>query len=275
MENPKLELSDAYRKSRGSVSILSGIAIAWAAAQFDFTEMKLPMLGDIKLSGYGIPLILASCIVYAITRSTIEFVMQSVDVRRWKLAQLDYKITLVVSVASILFLSASGVTRSVYTIIAITGIGLFLAAVFLMGSFVLTIALMPIVLFFRRKKHSTPSAASAAFSSLSYGLIVSGLLIIALIAIGGSNILFRGYEYFGLTETPNTTSVFVFLFTAIICALGCFGHHRLLQGVFAFEPPFIVETKKREDGTTLVRFKQNPNSSEKSRFSTKEDPTKP
>jgi hypothetical protein len=275
MENPKLELSDAYRKSRGTVSILSGIAVAWAAAQFNFTTVKLPMLGDATLSGYGIPLILASCIVYAVTRSTIEFMMQSVDVRRWKLAQFDYKITHVVSTTSILFLSASGVTRSLHTILAIVGIGLFLAAGFFIGCFVLTIALIPIILFFRKKKRPNPSVASAVFSALSYGSIISGLGIIALIAIGGSNVLFRGYEYFGLTETPNSISVLVFLFTAIVFVLGCFKHHVLLQKVFAFEPPFTVETKKREDGTTLVTFRQNPNSSDKSKFSTKEGQTKP
>ena len=68
MEKPKLELSEAYRKSRGSVSILSGIALAWAAAQFEFSVVKLPILGDVVLSQYAIPIILAVSVTFSMIR---------------------------------------------------------------------------------------------------------------------------------------------------------------------------------------------------------------
>lgn len=262
MEKPKLELSEAYRKSRGSVSILSGIALAWAAAQFEFSVVKLPILGDVVLSQYAIPIILAVSVTFSMIRCTTEFMMQSVEVRKWQLAQFDYKITLVISSVSILLLAAAGVTRSINTMLAVIAIGLLLAAAFFLGSFVLTMIIMPISLYLRRRRHSNPSVARAAFAAFSYASLISGLGIIAVIAVGGSNLLFRGYEYFGLTETPHTIPVLVFLFTAILFVFVCVFHDSLLKKVFAFEPAFKVKTTKGEDGTVKVTFERNETSPE-------------
>jgi hypothetical protein len=92
--------------------------------------------------------------------------------------------------------------------------------------------------------------------------MISGLGIIAAIAVGGSNLLFRGYEYFGLAETPQTTPVLIFLFTALIFVCGCFLHNQMLKKIFAFEPPFKVKKTKGEDGVTRVSFERNDNSPE-------------
>lgn len=51
--------------------------------------------------------------------STLEFAMQSVKVRRWRFAQADFKLSVFLVRATILVLAASGLHRSVSTILYI------------------------------------------------------------------------------------------------------------------------------------------------------------
>ena len=264
MEKPKFELSDAYRKSRSGVSVLSGVAVAWAAAQFEFSSVKLPVLGDVVLTQYAVPVFLSVSIAYSMMRCTTEFVMQTNEVRRWSMAQFDYKITLIAACVSILLLAASGVSRSINTVFVTAGIGILLFIAFFAVSFVLTMVFTPIILFLRLRKRPNTSTVGGVLTAMAYASIFSGLGIIGTIAVGGSNFLFKGYDYFGLTETPNPIAVTVFLSTAILFVVGCFFHVRLLNLVFAFEPPYTVKTRALKDGRTSVSFdgndKQSPQS---------------
>ena len=202
-------------------------------------------------------MILAVSILYSMTRCTTEFMMQSVEVRRWKLAQFDYKMTLIFSSITIPLLAVSGVSRSLKTIIVVLGIGLALALTFLAASFLMTMCFMPLRLFFWRKRREHPPVAVAAFEATSYGFLFSGLGILAIIAAGGSKLLFSSYEFFGLTEAPETLPVLIFIVTCMLFVLGCFYHHQFLLKVFAFEPEFNVKTFKQKDGSTLVHFERN------------------
>lgn len=257
MEKPNNELSDAYRKSRSGVSVLSGVAVAWAAAQFEFSSVKLPVLGDVVLTHYAVPIFLSVSIAYSMMRCTTEFIMQTNEVRRWSMAQFDYKITLIAACVSILLLAASGVSRSINTVFVVTAVGILLFVAYWVVIFIITIALTSIILSLRLRKKPHTSTVGGVLTSMAYATLFSILGIVGTIAIGGSNLLLKGYDYFGLSDTPNPVAVTVFLFTALLFAAGCFFYDKLIKKVFAFEPLYNVKTKKREDGTILVAFDKN------------------
>lgn len=168
MGKPDIEISDAYRSSRRNVSIFSGLALAWAAAQFETSTANLPLIGDVALTRYSVPIMLASAIVYLMVRCTIEFMMQSLPVRRWRLAQHDYRMTLGLAAISIPLLAASGISRSMTAVALVAVMGLLLAVAFVVATFLLMMLIMPLNLFIRARRVKHPSVASAAIESTYY-----------------------------------------------------------------------------------------------------------
>lgn len=107
---PTLQISDGYRRARGTTSIFCAIALAWATAQVDFKTLSFGPAGSVDVPSASLPLILACAIAFAITRCTIEFAMQPEGVRRWSLAQADFKLTVFLVRAAALILGAGGYT---------------------------------------------------------------------------------------------------------------------------------------------------------------------
>ena len=111
-----MEITNGYRNARRNTSILCGISLAWSTAQFEFKSLSFGPIDSVDLSSASIPLVLACGILYVLTRCIIEFAMQPIDVRRWNLAQIDFKITVYLVRIALLFLAAGGLYRSVKTI---------------------------------------------------------------------------------------------------------------------------------------------------------------
>lgn len=132
----KLELGAGYRGARRNVSVLCAIGIAWAAAQFD---LKVLTVGpaQVDLTAASIPTILVCAILYAMTRASIEYAMQALEVRRWGFAILDLKVTMWLVRLTVLFLGWSAVSRSLLAVLIV------LAGAILLGvlSFAAMIAL--------------------------------------------------------------------------------------------------------------------------------------
>ena len=258
MEKTHIEISDAYRASRRNVSVFSGIALAWAAAQFDITKATLPLAGDVAVSQYSIPILLAVAIAYLMVRCTIEFMMQPVAVRRWALAQYDYRLTLVLAAISIPLLAASGISRSITTVSLVVVIGILLAVAYAVTTFLLTMIIMPIYLSIRSKRVKHPSIAGAAIVSTNYALALAGLFLMATIFFAGFPVLSWGYRFVGLSQPPATLTVMVFLLSCALFTIGCFLAHEFLKKVFAFQPPYTTKLDKRADGTIGVSLIPNP-----------------
>lgn len=108
-------------------SILCAISLAWSAAQFDLKTLSLGFIGNIDLSRASILLILVCAIAYTAARYVLEFEMQSVEVRRWLLAQADFKMSIFLVRVTILILVASGLSRSVETVVyvVLAAVGVF------------------------------------------------------------------------------------------------------------------------------------------------------
>lgn len=103
--NIGLHISDGYRTARRTTSIFCALALAWVAAQFDFKTVSLGYISGVDLSHASISLILACVIAYASVRLVLEYAMQSVEIRRWQFAQVDFKLSVFLVRAAILLIS--------------------------------------------------------------------------------------------------------------------------------------------------------------------------
>lgn len=263
MAKTETEITDAYRASRRNVSIASGLALGWTSAQFEISTANLPLVGDVALSRYSIPILLATALAYLAVRSTLEFMMQPVPVRQWRLAQADYQITLAMAAVSIPLLAASGVSRSLETVALVIGMGLLLAAAFVATTSMLVVLIMVLNLFVCARRVEHPSVATAAIESTHYALLLSGTGLLFVISWGGNRVLSWGYGIVGLTEPPPSIPVAIFLLTCVLFTIGCFFVRGFLQKVFAFQPPYLVKSEKQEGGVVGVSFIPNPESNNK------------
>ena len=112
-----IQLAEGYRVARKNTSIFCALGLGWSAAQFDLKSISLGPAGNLDLSGASVAIILAGGIAYTMARCTIEFAMQTKEVRRWHLAQADFKLSVFVVRATVLILAASGLSRSVETVL--------------------------------------------------------------------------------------------------------------------------------------------------------------
>ena len=128
-----MEITEAYRKARRNTSIFCGVSLAWSAAQFELNSLTIATAGKVDISNSSIPVILVCLIIFSMGRCTIEFMMQEKEIRRWQLAQIDYKITLNLLRLSLLTIAASIASRSIETVVSVT----LAALTFLLGYFVL------------------------------------------------------------------------------------------------------------------------------------------
>lgn len=251
------EISAAYRKSRRNTSVLSGIGIAWSAAQFEIKTMSLGTLGGVNIEGASIPILISILCVYAAVRCTIEYMMQTDSVRRWPLAQLDYRITLYLVRFSLLALTASTIARTGEMVLYIAGTSL----IAILGFFILSLIMMCIIMPYRmwiRRLTGRVSVASAAIEATYYSFSIVGIAYIVAIILIGLNIInpfgSLGQNYQGITNLQ----LFIFSFVSLVILFSFFLDVRFLRMVFAFEPIMIEKKYIDENGREIFSLVPNP-----------------
>ncbi len=214
-----LQVSDGYRGARRLTSLVCALGLGWSAAQFEVKYLSLGPAG-LDLSNASFSLMLAGGIAYMTARCVIEFAMQPDSVRRWYLAQIDFKISLFLVRATFLMLAAGGLHRSVETIMYVAGGTLILMG----GSFILifigTIALMPLRMFLRRRRGRV-SAASSAIEALAWSeAIVVALVITLLVALGVASLRYEPLlSLWTVPPSPIAVGIFVATVIAIIISV--------------------------------------------------------
>ena len=246
-----MEISDAYRRSRRNTSVLCGIALAWSAAQLDVKSLDAGPAGTVDLSNASVPLILACGIIYALTRCTIEFAMQSEDVRRWHLAQVDFKITVFLVRATILMLAAAGIYRSVETVAYVAVIVLAMLCayglLFTAGIFAIT----PVLLWLKPPKGSP---VGRIFEAEWWSMLIVGFFLVT--SVIGLAIASLRYEPLRTlwTVVPSPTAVGIFVVVAIVVVISVFSQSALYRKLFAYEPPYVE--RKLPDGTIEITLRE-------------------
>ena len=257
MDNNVIEISSAYRNSRRNTSILSGIGIAWSAAQFEIKTMSLGTLGGVNIETASIPIIVGVLCIYTMTRCTLEYMMQTKDVRRWQLAQIDYRITLYLVRFTIVVLTAATVARTGDLVVYLGSASLLAAIGFVALTFAFMFVTMPFRLFVRRLSGRT-SVASAAIEATFYSFLLSGLLYVIIIVLLAFNII-NPFLYLGDNFKLFTgLQLSIFSGVLLVILLSFFFDSKFLNMVFAFEPR-TIERKYYEDGKEVISIEANPN----------------
>jgi len=248
-EQPKkqpddLNLSEAYRQSRRTTSILCGMGLAWSVAQFDLHKITLGDIAELDLSRASIPLILGAGIIYSFIRNNIDYAMQSKGVRRWSLAHLDYKLTLNLVRGSFLMMAVSQISRSFEAAIvaAISVISFFLAS--LVFVLIGTLTLMyPIYFFYRGRFRS-----KLAYISRAWHLSLLALPALPVLALLLAAFVKPEYSFLSIFPTPSLTAAWLItaVSTAIVVSYIC--EEGFTEKLFA-----LIEVDT-ETGRTTVYF---------------------
>lgn len=256
MNEGHVEISDAYRTSRRNTSVLCGIGLAWSAAQFDIEKLSLPNIGEVTLGATSIPLIIGIMCVYTMFRSTLEYMMQPLDVRRASLPQVDYLVTIYLVRLTVIALATSQVARSLtsmlFILIAVVAALIF----FFAASFFLLILIMPLRMWLL-KRSGRRSVASAAIESTYYSFALSWLALALLIALIGYGVFnpfpLLGEAYRDITAVQLAT----FSFASLALLLSLYFDGKYLGMVFAYVPP-IIERTYVENGRVIHSQEANP-----------------
>lgn len=250
-----LQLSEGYRSGRRTTSVLCAVALGWSAAQFDLKTISLGFVGSVDLSRASVPLIFVCAIAYSMARCVLEFAMQSVEVRRWRFAQADIKLSVFLVRATILMLAASGLDRSVDTVLYIA---LAVLAVLVGTSLAMFLAMMGLMrlLIYVRSRQGRTSIASRAIESLAWAeLIVVLTLVVLLAALGVASLHYEPLRSLW-TVPPSATALGFFVFACVAIVVSIYLQRVWYRKLFATPPAFTEQ--RSPDGRIQRRYHGHP-----------------
>lgn len=253
--NEHRTLPNSVRSSRRNVFIVAGVSIAWSTAQFAISSPTIKVSGiELNVANQSIPIILAALLIYFSYRWMMEFAMMTRHLRRWPIAQLDFRITLFIFRISLLFVSAGALETSLRTVFWIViSLGFLILA-----SSILIIPFMFVTMPIRMWARSRAGRESVANSSIE-ALIWAGFFsicvaIICIIPLGIACYKHPTLSNFIWDTPPNPVAFGIFLFTLILVFLSYWLLRPLISKLFA--EPADYWTEKDQDGI-IVHPKHN------------------
>lgn len=254
---PTLQLTEGYRHARRLTSILCALTIAWGGAQFEFKALKFDLTGSIDLSGASLPIILICAITYAMTRCTLEFAMQPIEVRRWSLAQVDFKITVFLVRLTALILGAGCLYRSLETVLVVAlnfAVLLISSGVFIFAGM---LALMPLRIRLRRRNGLRNNSPVWAIAEAEYWAVeITVVILLALYTVLGAGFLYYEPLRALWTVPPSVTAVAIFVLTGIAVVISVYFQIKWSQELFAYEAPYTEE--RLPNGRIGIVFREPP-----------------
>ena len=248
-------LSDSVRAARRSLVAVCGLCLAWSTAQFTLAHPRIDVAGiSVDLKDTSIPLLLGILLSYLTVRWGFEFTMMPRHVRRWPLAQLDFRMVLVVARFSLLAITAGALDRSLWIVVRmVAALGLLALVAAILG-FVLMFVTMPIRMWARARANRL-SAANAAFEALFW----AGLFAVCLTVVGTIGLGIASYHYEPLRSAvwpvpPDPVALGVFVFTLIAIFLSHWLLRPVMSRLFAERPSYYTE--RAPDGNLQVHFIQ-------------------
>lgn len=265
-----LQISEGYRGTRRHTSVFCALGLGWSAAQFDVKSLSLGPAGTLDLSNASFSLMLACGIAYMMVRCTIEFVMQPEEVRRWHLAQIDFKLSVFLVRSTLLMLAAGGLNRSVDTVVyvAVGTLSLLGASVLLI--FLGTMALMSLRMFIRARQGRISAASSAIEATAWSELIVVVLLVALLVALGVASLQYEPLRsIWTVPPSPIAVAIFVSAAIAVVISLEV---QSFWEGKL-FARPALYTTTTLPDDRIGVTFHQGRNVQQMQSQSSKNGPS--
>lgn len=181
--------------------------------------------------------------------------MQSVEVRRWRFAQADFKISIFLVRVTIVILTASGLNRSVETVLYVVLGALVVFIVSGATLFLVMMGLMPLLIYIRTRQGRWSVAARASESLFWAELIVVCVLLIILVALGVASLYYEPLQSLWTSPpSPLTLGFFVFTCIAVVASLYL---QRIWYGkLFAIPPDFTEQ--RLSDGSIQRTYHNNP-----------------
>jgi len=246
-------LSEPVRAARRSLMAACGISLAWSTAQLTPANLRFDVAGvSVDLGSASIPLLLGAAILYLAVRWGLEFAMMPRHVRRWPLAQLDFRVVSVVSRFSLLAVAAGALDRSLLVVVGVVAAILILAVSSVVLSVVLIFVTMPIRMWARARANRL-SAANAAMEAVFW----AGLFAVCLVVAGVVGLGVASYRYGPLrdavwkTAPPDPIALGVFLATLIAVFLSHWLLRPVVAKLFADRPSYYTE--RDPDGNLLIK----------------------
>jgi hypothetical protein len=233
LNQSQLCLSDAYRSSRNKTAIICGVGLAWSAAQFEIKKISLSGIGELDLSGAYIPLLLAFCALYAFTISANEFAMQPKNVRRWKRAGFDFKLSLNLVRVTFLMVAASCLNRSISTAAYIAIFVFLFLTLSILFEFLLTMALIPLLVFIRKRQGRFNVVSRIIEAEVWSRLIILILVITALVALGFACLYYAPFFNLLWITPPDPILIWAVIAAAVLVAISFKVEEGYLNKLFA------------------------------------------
>ncbi|MGF6094751.1 hypothetical protein [Pseudomonas sp. 18175] len=234
------KLSDGYAATRDITAIFCGLSMAWSALQFEINSIQTETFGEVDLSGASIPLLFITIIAYNSFRTTVEFMMQSVEIRRWRYAQLDFKSIFWLTQASLTLLAASAIHRSFETLgyVALAWIAIPISVIIL--TVLMYVVTFPMTLFIGSLKKRT-SVASMAMEGFAWATLL--VILIVIVGIIGGSLAVAKYEpirSLWLTP-PSPLNIGLFATTAVAVTFMMFSRENLFINAFSMSSITVHE----------------------------------
>lgn len=253
--DPNLDrsLSDAYRSARRTLVAVCAISIAWSTAQFGLGDVNIDAAGiTIDVQDASIPVLLGASILYLFGRWMHEFAMMPRTIRRWPLAQLDFRVGSVLARFSVLALAAAAMQRSLWSVVVVV---LSLAGVATAAT-LLMLPLMMLAMFIRmraRERAGAVSAASASAEAFVWGLAFSvGFTIIGTVAFAVASYRYEPLRNWLWPTPPDGFAMATFVVTLIAMVLSNWLLIPVYRKLFAERPSY--RTSRDSEGKLTLRF---------------------
>ena len=234
---------------------LCALGMGWSTAQFELNSISLGPLGTIDLSSASVPIVLTLGVVYFMVRYTLEFAMQSLEVRRWSLAQTDYRITLRLVQFTLLLLAAGSLYRSIEAVayVVLAAIALLVASFIVLLVFML--GMMPVMMFIRARqgRYSVAARVSEAYAWSKLMVAIAQITLIGALAV--ASVRYPPIMAFW-PMPPSGAAVAIFGVLASIVVLSLHTELSWRAGLFAHEPSYTEE--RLPDGTIGISFNKKP-----------------
>jgi hypothetical protein len=246
-------LSEPYRTARRTLVAVCGVCLAWSTAQFSLDQFRADAAGvTVNLSNASVPLLLGATLVYLTGRWTMEFAMMPRHVRRWPLAQLDFRAVSIVARFALLALTAGALDRSLRSVVGVTILLAALALVLAVLTTILMFVTMPVRMW-ARERAGVPSAASASAEALMWAVVFAVVLItVGNIALGVAIYRYEPLQVAIWPVPPHPIALAAFLLVLNFTFISFWLMRPVLNRLFAERPPY--RTERAPDGTLQVTF---------------------
>ena len=244
--------------------LVSWFGIFWAASALDITEISIPYVSKISVTGKSIPLIVLVLLLFSVIKMHNEYAMMPIRIRRNSLAIFDFRLFLYLSKLAIASLAVSVEARSVKQIVVFIGSFVPIALIIFISGLIIGFVIVAIGSRFRKNPRGFASWVISMFGL--GGLIAKLLMILAIIGIAfGLTFLDWVRGYFGIY--PTVLGIWVVSIVAILLIVqqhfeGIYS--KVLFGFEVYNPLTNIKKYYDERGClTQIIENYNPRVSEK------------